>query len=284
MKTKLLTNLLFIALIFNVIQANAADAKKADAKKSDSKKAEAPAPVPPVAPMEKETRTSDKVDLKKLEEKYWSAKDEDYAVIQNRLYSKAGRIYLSGVYGTLVNDQFAKSTTLGGHLGYYFTEDFGLEASYFAYNSKNSDTVNKFNTLAANVSPNYNLPGSSQTLSVTYTPFYAKMAFMNTAILYFDMGFSLGVGQTTYDQMNQGVDNLAIANGTEYKVNKSASHFEFGVMQQLFLSKYFALRLDLKNTFYTEKIVPYKANEAKVETSNSKNNTTLTLGGTFFFP
>ena len=127
---------------------------------------------------------SDKVDLKKLEDKYWSAKDDDYGVIQNRTFSKSGKVYLTLGYGPLVNDAFAKSRAIGGMLGYYFSEDFGLEASYLNYESSKNDSVANFNSLsAAGVSPNYNLLKSNIGVSATYTPFYAKMAFMNKAIV-----------------------------------------------------------------------------------------------------
>ncbi len=88
-----------------------------------------------------ENRGSDKVDLKKLEDKYWAAKDDDYGVIQNRTFSKSGKPYLSLVVGPLVNDPFAKSKAAGAMLGYYFTEDFGLEASYLTYDSGKSESV-----------------------------------------------------------------------------------------------------------------------------------------------
>ncbi len=139
-----------------------------------------------------DTRGSDKVDLKKLEDKYFSAKDDDYGVIQNRTFSKAGKIYASLVYGPLVNDTFAKARAAGLMTGYYFTEDFGIEASYLKYDTTKSESVESFNLLTANTSPNYNLIDSSYSVSATYTPFYAKMAFMNKAILYFDMGFTAG--------------------------------------------------------------------------------------------
>ena len=87
-------------------------------------------------------RGSDKVDLKKLEDKYWSAKDDDYGVIQNRTFSKSGKFYGSLVYGTLVNDAYAESKVLGTMLGYYFTEDFGVEGTYLNYDSqKNENTT-----------------------------------------------------------------------------------------------------------------------------------------------
>ena len=232
---------------------------------------------------QQQPRSSDKVDLKKLEDKYWSAKDEDYAVIQNRTFSKAGKLFLSGMYGTLVNDAFAQSKPYGVNLGYYFTEDFGLEVSYLSNDSKKSASVSKFNTLAANVSPNYNLPGTTTAFNFTYTPFYAKMAFMNMAIMYFDMGFTAGLGVSDYDQVIRLRDGVGNDLG-EGKIKQTSPHFEIGVMQQLFLSKNFAFRLDIKNSFYNEKIVTYDGGVSgnRSEESATKNNTYIMLGLTLF--
>ena len=232
---------------------------------------------------QQQPRSSDKVDLKKLEDKYWSAKDEDYAVIQNRTFSKAGKLYLSGMYGTLVNDAFAQSKPAGVNLGYYFNEDFGLEVSYLKNDAKKSDSVSKFNTLAANISPNYNLPGQVISTNFVYTPFYAKMAFMNMAIMYFDMGFTAGFGISDYDQVIRLRDGVGNDLG-EGKIMQSSPHFEIGVMQQLFLSKNFAFRLDIKNSFYNERIVTYDAGVSgiRLEESAMKNNTYIMLGLTLF--
>ncbi len=245
-------------------------------------KVNAPAEVA-LPPKAADTRSSDKVDLKKLEEKYWSAKDEDYSVIQNRLFSKSGKFYISGVYGTLINDPFAKASIFGAHLGYYFNEDFGAELSYLGASSTKSDSVAKFNSLSSvGTSPNYNLPESATGASISYTPFYAKMAFMNMSIMYFDMGFTLGAGIANYSQVQQATDNFGFGTSDEFKIKQSSPYVEIGFMQQLFITKNFAFRLDLKNSFYTEKIVVYKANTPKLEESKTKNDTKLTLGITLF--
>lgn len=226
-----------------------------------------------------ENRGSDKVDLKKLEDKYWSAKDEDYGVIQNRTYSKAGKFYGSVVAGTLINDTFAKAKPLGGMLGYYFSEDFGIELSYLNLGAQKNESVEKLNSISTAVSPNYNLVKNSYTISATYTPFYAKMAFMNKSILYFDMGFTLGAGMTNYEQVaSPGVGQA------EQLFSKSSPHVEIGFMQQLFINKHLAFRMDLKNTFYNSKVRPYQynGNTANGEESKSTNDTTLTFGVTLF--
>lgn len=233
-----------------------------------------------------DTKSSDKVDLKKLEDKYWSAKDDDYGVIQNRTFSKSGKLYATLAYGPLVNDPFAKSRAAGAMLGYYISEDFGIEAHYLSYSSSRSESVENFNTLsAAGVSPNYNMIKSAYAVSMTYTPFYAKMAFMNKAILYFDMGFTLGAGMTSYDQVI-----FRRSSGTpigEDKINQSSPHFELGIMQQLFISKNFAFRADIKNSFYSQKVLKYDVGVAgdqnnRPEETKSANDTTITVGLTLF--
>lgn len=228
-------------------------------------------------------RTSDKVDLKKLEDKYWSAKDDDYGVIQNRTFSKAGRIYLTGAYGPVVNDPFAKASMMGVYGGYYFTEDFGVEGSYLIADSNKSDSVSKFNSLTtAGVSPNYNLPGNSYSISAVYTPFYAKMAFMNMAIMYFDMGVTLGAGVSNYNQVVAKKDPVTTAIVGEEKVSQSAPHIEIGIMQQLFVSRSFAIRLDIKNKFHNETTVPYNPGVSSSSEDKMSSDTIITVGATLF--
>lgn len=240
----------------------------------------------PSAPAQQQ-RGSDKVDLKKLEDKYWSAKDDDYGVIQNRTFSKAGKLYLSGVYGPLINDPFATSRATGAFLGYYLNEDWGVELSHLMYKSEKNENVARINSIAnAGISPNYNLIESATAFSVTYTPFYAKMAFMNISILYFDMGFTAGAGTTSYNQIAMVKDN----GGNklyEEKRKKSSPHFEVGVMQQLFINKNFAFRLDIKNTFNSQKITQYEIGtgqpeSVRTEETKSVNDTTITFGLTLF--
>ena len=241
------------------------------------------APTP--AATNKGSGSSDKVDLKKLEEKYWSAKDDDYGVIQNRTFAKKGKFYLSAVYGPLINDPFAKARAMGGMLGYYLSEDFGLEASYLTYNSTQNDTVTSYENQFGGAKPDYDLLKSNMAFSLSYTPFYAKMAFMNKAIMYFDMGFTLGAGVTSYEM--QKVTKDAAGNKTQANEMTSSPHFEIGVMQQLFLSQYFAFRLDIKNTFYQQKtqqqeILTGAAESTRKESTKSANDTTITFGLTVF--
>jgi len=223
-------------------------------------------------------RGSDKLDLKKLEEKYWAAKDDEYGVIQNRTFAKSKRFYLTLNYGTLINDPYVSSKSVGGLLGYFFSENFGVEFSYLNYMSKRNDTVDYLKNRSSQIVPNYNMISSNMALSMTYTPFYAKMAFMNKAILYFDMGFTLGAGLTGYKQVQ------GSATTPDVYTDKSTPHVELGFMQQMFINKNWAFRLDIKNTYNKQKVIPYQinSNTNSGEESVNANDTTLTLGATFF--
>lgn len=229
---------------------------------------------------------SDKVDLKKLEDKYWAAKDDEYGVIQNRTFAKARKFYLSlVVYGPLINDPYAKARASGGMLGYYLTEDWGIELNYLGYDSTQNDTVTAYESQFGGAKPDYDLVKSTQSVSLSYTPFYAKMAFMNKAILYFDMGFTFGVGLTNYEIQKVNKDSLG--NKSQANEMKSSPHFEVGVMQQLFLSQYFAFRLDIKNSFYTQKKKQYEIGigvpeSSRLESDKSVNDTTITFGLSVF--
>lgn len=242
----------------------------------------------PPQPAPAATKGSDKVDLKKLEDKYWSAKDDEYGVIQNRTFAKTGKFYASLVYGPLMNDPYAKARASGAMLGYFLNEDFGVELSYLNYDSKKNDNVMNYENLSAQYSSpmmDYNLIKSSYSASLSYTPFYAKMAFMNMAILYFDMGFTLGAGMTNYEIQKvskDGAGNKSLANE---KV--SSPHVEIGVMQQLFINQFFAFRLDIKNTIYTQKFKQYEigigaAESSRLEYNKNGNDTTITFGLTVF--
>lgn len=232
-----------------------------------------------------QTPNNDQVDLKKLEDKYWAAKDDEYGVIQNRTFSKTGKYYASLAYGPLINDPFTKAKAMGTMFGYYLNEDFGVEFSYLNYASQQNDTVTAYETQFGGAKPDFNLIKSSKTLSLTYTPFYAKMAFMNIGILYFDMGFMLGLGQTTYEIQKVNKDGLG--NKSQANEMQSATHYELGLVQQLFINRNVAFRLDIKNSFYSQTTKQYEISigapeSARTQNNKSANDTTITFGLTLF--
>lgn len=232
------------------------------------------------APAQKDNRGSDKLDIKKLEEKYWAAKDEDFSVVQNRRYVKAERFYVTGRTGIPFNDPYSSGTIMGLDGGYFFNERYGLELSYNSYDLKDNDSVKQF-VDSYGAMPDHNILKSSYFLSGIWVPFYAKMSVLDKSIIYFDMGVSAGLGSINYE--------IAKAEGNE---SKSTIGYKLGVFQQIFFSEHFALRADLINTWSTQDQLKYYAPGTSVggttvsgnrdQGSKMVNDTSLMIGITYW--
>lgn len=265
-KKSLLTINLIGSLISIGITAQAAD-KTAEAAASTAAQAE--------------QRGSDKLDIKKLEQKYWAAKDDDFTVVQNRRYIKAERYFLTLEGGIPFNDPYSSGSIFSGTFGYFFNERWGLEANYNSASLKDNDVVNQF-VGSYGAIPDHNIFKSSYFLSGVFVPFYAKMSFLDKSIIYFDMGLSFGLGSINY--------NIAQNTGN---VSKSAIGYKLGIFQQIFFSEHFAFRVDLNNTwsnqdqakFYTPgSSLPNGGGTAGANTLGAKmqNDTSLILGFTYW--
>lgn len=233
-------------------------------------------------PKKIENVDSDKLDIQKLEQKYWSAKDDDFSVIQNRAFQKEKRMFLSVNYGIPFNDANSVGTLTGLNLGYFFSERWGIELNHVSSQFKFNDTVDYFKKTYG-VLPDHNTFKSAQTVMAYWIPIYAKMSLLDKKILYFDMGFGVGMGTTSYDQ-NSCTIVAVCKSGTGLegidKTRKSASHYAFSIMQQFFLSEHWAIRIDLMNRYTNEK----RINSATTHEIGGKmvNDTAFQLGVTFW--
>lgn len=224
------------------------------------------------APEKSAERGSDKLDIKKLEQKYWAAKDDDFSVVQNRKYSKADRFFLNVGAGIPINDPHEKGTLTGAQLGYFFNERWGMDVSYLKASMSNNDATSYFKD-SYGVLPDHGVFDSSIMLSATYVPLYAKMSFVDKAIIYFDMGISVGVGTTDYIQRRDDGDK-----------KESAMSYQLGINQQIFFSEHFAIRVDFVNKFTNEKQVKWKTPNTGTRDLGDKmiNDTSLLLGITYW--
>lgn len=213
----------------------------------------------------------DKLDIKKLEQKYWAAKDDDFSVVQNRHYTKAERYYLTLSGGVPINDPFGTGSITSLQLGYFFNERWGVDFSYTKADMKNNDNTKQF--IDENgVAPNYNFFDSSKMVSVTYVPLYAKMSFLDKSIIYFDMGISLGLGTTDYIIKKEDGDE-----------SKNAMSYQIGINQQIFFSEHFAVRMDFINKFTNEDRFKYSTIAPNRDLGpKTTNDTQLLLGLTYW--
>jgi outer membrane beta-barrel protein len=226
---------------------------------------------PTATPAPAESRESDKLDIKKLEQKYWSAKDDDFNVVQNRRYTKANRFFLSGNFGIPINDPFETGTISSLQLGYYRNERWGFDFNYSKASLHDNAAVVGFIDRYTSV-PDRNVYQGSKMFSATYVPLYAKMSFLDTSIIYFDMGISVGIGQTDYTIKQESGD-----------LNKTAMSYQWSVKQQIFFSEHFAAQVDLINRYTNEDRFKYYTSAPDRDLgSKSVNDTSLMFGLTYW--
>jgi outer membrane beta-barrel protein len=267
-----------LALSSNVFAQSKSGGGKSGGAKSEPAKVEA-------TPVTQDDRNSDRLDVKKLEQQYWSPKDDDFTVVQNRAYSKANRFGFGMTYGVSLNDSFStgKITTLNGM--YYFSEKFGIELTHLMASMTPNDTTTYFQDRFA-ASPDYTVLKSADTITANWVPFYGKMSLLEKKIVYFDMSFGLGLGFTNYSQIYQ-TGTAAGGNLTKHEVNKAASHIELDITQHFFLTNYFAFRFSFKNQFSKQEVLKFAPASGEAEETSlgerSIQNTQLLLGVTFFY-
>ncbi|MDZ4677550.1 MAG: outer membrane beta-barrel domain-containing protein [Oligoflexia bacterium] len=215
-----------------------------------------------------------KIDISDLENKYWTAKDTEFNVVQNRLYTKAKKFSVTPTTGPLLTDSFNTSWNYGVALNYYFTEREGVEVTGWKTASTPSSTTSYFTNRFA-VQPDYNIHSGFIGVSYNWIPVYAKLSLLEKKIFYFDMSLSPGLGVSF---MNSNTFATTVSNSAARAQTPITLSLDFA--QQVFISEHFALRLDLRNHFYQEKI--YKADLQTEVQSKSTYYGSIMLGVTIF--
>jgi outer membrane beta-barrel protein len=212
----------------------------ASASKSDKSSA-APAPAT--------GQTGDKkVDLTDLENRYWTAKDTEFNVVQNRLYTKAKRFSITPTFGAILTDQYSNGYNFGAALNYYFSERQGVELMGWGSTSQPNDTVTTFGARFG-VQPDFNVPTGYIGADYNWVPIYAKLSLLEKKILYFDMSLNPGLGVT---MMKSNVFSTTVTQPSP--VSQGAPTLALDVAQQVFFDEHWALRLDLRNHLYNEQV------------------------------
>lgn len=224
---------------------------------------------------ENKPKSSDKLDISDLENKYWAPKDTDFSVVQNRSYTKEKRVSISATGGILVNDSYSTGTNIGLSANYFFSERMGVEVGYVSTDSKNNEMTDTFKTQNG-ILPDHSKVKAWYGVGFSWVPFYAKMSVLGKKIIYFDMAFTPNIGMTTYEQQ---IDDVGGGNQTS-----TALTLGLDITQYFFFTRNFALRADLKNKWFEEDVLGYSNVNRGIKIRTNTNNTTqFMFGVTYFF-
>lgn len=220
--------------------------------------------------------SSDKLNVDQLEKKYWSSKDDDFTVVQNRAYSKAKRVFLSVQTGRLINDGFSEGIPTAISGGYFFNEKWGVELDHQQFATKDNAVTQGFVGYSG-VYPDFNKPLATTSVGIMFVPIYAKVSLLEKKIMYLDLGISLNIGKTDYQ--------IATDHGG---INKSAASYGLTITQNWFITNYLAFRFDIRNKWANEDKMKYRLLNGATESTrdlgtSSLLDTTWQFGFTVFF-
>ncbi len=208
----------------------------------------------------------------------WLDPDKEVYVLQNRKFRKAGHLHINAGGGITTSGAFVTSTAIQGRVGYFMTEDFGIEGLYSKNNGKENDTakgVRNTGGAGTGVTPFRRIVDNYWGVMALWSPFYSKINTFNK-IVYMDWIFGLGYSQLK--EKNNKNKFLLLAGDPNANVETLESHS--GVMweagMKFYLDPNFSIRADLTSVLYS-------ANNVSTSGTSLKTNydATLSLGYSF---
>jgi outer membrane beta-barrel protein len=187
----------------------------------------------------------------------------DIAVIERRFLPKTGRLEISGMGLTSVNNPFFSNIGASGKLAYYLSEQFAVEGMATGLSVAQRQTVSDLKTTGPYYITTSNVvtAKSYYGAAVKWNPVYGKISFLNRAIVPFDINFSLGGGVTNTDQ------------------NRAEPTVHLGTSQIFAVSKSFGVRWDLDWNFYNA-----HSTNNRITSVSLHNDLFLGLGVSVYIP
>lgn len=207
----------------------------------------------------------EEVKVKELKDLNQLVPFSEISVIQRKYMPKSERLQLFVGAGIATNTPWFTNYGAKFNLSYNFTEAFGLELNTLFLTSSQRDVAKEIKEQHNVEAGQFVNTKGYMGLDLVWSPIYGKISFDNTAIVNYEMYFSLGGGKSETNS-----------------VEKSVTTLHLGVGQIFSLSKSIAFRWDYGATSYQATPVN-PASTASIEKS-TYTDLVLTAGFSFFFP
>ena len=205
----------------------------------------------------------------------WLDPDKEVYVLQNRKFKKAGHLHINAGGGITTSGAFVDSTAIQGRIGYFITEDFGIEGLYSKNSGKENDTakgVRSSGPQGTGTTPFRRIVDNYWGAMLVWSPFYSKINTFNK-IVYMDWIFGLG-----YASLKEKNNKLAFVSAFLANQESVESHggFMWEAGMKFYLDQSFSIRTDLT-------AVHYSTNNISTPGTSLKSNfdATLSLGYSF---
>jgi outer membrane beta-barrel protein len=206
----------------------------------------------------------------------WLDPDKEVFVLQNRKYRKAGHLHVNLGGGITTSGAFVDATAIQGRLGFFVTEDYGVEVLYSKNSGKENLTakgVRAANGGGTGTTPFRRIVESYSGAMFLWSPFYSKINTFNS-IVYMDWIFGLGYAQLKEHNNKLRIKQGQSAEGIETSESHSGILWEAGL--KFYVSENFNIRTDLT-------AIHYNADNISTAGSSYKSNfdATVSLGYSF---
>lgn len=199
-----------------------------------------------------EDTSPDAAELEKIKQRYWAQGNEkEMGVVQNRLYTKEGRVEATLLGGFVTTDPFLNVRTLGGSIGYHLDETFSLHA--FSWKDFSSGSAALTTLQEGGKKANTNRPFATAGMEARASLLYGKLSLVGRKILYYDMHAGAGVAVTRTENGTYPGPVLSIG-------------------QNIFLTNSLTFRVDYRLLAYREDIIEREITAKLGQSVGMRNN------------
>lgn len=163
-------------------------------------------------------------------------------VVQNRFFSKKLRAEAGASFGSVLNESYSQTKSVGARLGLFLNETSGIEYNYARFTAQDSSDLTSlrsqeicFSQQCRSIEPSFIRFNSMHQLQWVVAPIYGKINLLDSIILYSDLTLSAGVARANTSQ------------GDKWA-------FTPGIGQRFYFSKSFSLRVDVSDIYLKETI------------------------------
>jgi len=188
----------------------------------------------------------------------WMDKDASVYVLQNKVFEKDGSSYINFNYGSNDLSAFQESSAMNLQIGFFFSEDWGLELFFSSYSNFDNDAYQAISKTTDFV-PFVRKLDNAYGAYLLYSPFYGKINTFNQ-IFYLDWTF--GVGGASLNLQDNRDSFLDLAKSDKF-VAESGGGIAFKTAWRVYLSRHWHVLADYSRIYFSA-LRPIEKKETKL--------------------
>lgn len=202
----------------------------------------------------------------------WLDPDKAVYVLQNKIHKKENTFYMDAGYVTSFSGAFNDTRGVAVKGGYYFHEEWAVEALYLGYQNNRNDNYNNVKLVNGAV-PFVRRPTSTIGAGLVWSPFYGKINTFNK-IVHFDWYFGFGAAMVNTQSNLKTVRNNTAAD-TYDSETRGGGYLKSGV--KFHLNQNWHVGVEWMGTYYN---APGPRNP-KQDKFRSQNDMIIQLGWSY---